>query len=187
MKEKQTFSTIFILFVVMLVSLPFLTTFQDILTRILMSFQGYRVLQNIVVPYEIRIVASFLTLLHIPVAANNLFIQFTKNGQTQVVYIIWNCVGWQSFLIFLITLISGFSGHFTIRSKVEAFSIGVVGTYLINIIRLILVMLMYYFTGRGIGLVFHDYFSSVLSIAWLFFFWWFAYGFVLETKLTQKL
>lgn len=180
MKEKQTFSTIFILLIVMMVSLPFLTTFQDILTRILMSFSGYRVLQNFIVPYEIRIVASFLTLLHIPVAANNLFIQFTKNGQTQVVYIIWNCVGWQSFLVLIITFISGFSGHFTKISKIESLLIGIVGTYLINVLRLILVMLMYYFTGRGIGLVFHDYFSSLLSIAWLFAFWWISYSFVLE-------
>lgn len=180
MNQKKTFSTIFILFIVMMVSLPFLTTFQDILTRILMSFEGYKVLQNFIVPYEIRVLASTLSFFHITIQANNLYVQFTRNGQKEAVYIIWNCVGWQSFLVFLITLVTGFSGKFTKVSKLEALFIGILGTYLINILRLILVVIMYYFTGHGIGLIFHDYFSSFMSIGWLFTFWWLSYSFVLE-------
>lgn len=32
------------------------------------------------------------------------------------------------------------------------------------------------------ALLIHDYFAAITTIAWLFFFWWFAYSFVLETK-----
>lgn len=115
--EKSKFSSIFILFVVMLISLPFLTTFQDILTRIVMYFSWYRWLQYVIVPYEMRVLTSLLNLLHIHSQAEAAYIQFMKNGKPEVIYLIWNCVGWQSLLIFLLTIITGFSGNFTLWSK----------------------------------------------------------------------
>lgn len=180
--EKSTFSAIFIILVVMLVSLPFITTFQDILTRIVMWMSWYKALQAVVVPYEMNVLASLLSLMHIKIQVGNAYIQFDRSGVVSTIYLIWNCVGWQSFVVFIMTLITGFSGNFTLTSKGESFLIGILGTYLINILRLVLVVVMYYFTGQGIGLVFHDYFSSFLSIAWLFFFWWFSYAYVLERK-----
>lgn len=182
MREKQTFSGIFILFIVMLVSLPFLTTFQDILTRIVMNFSWYSALQDFVVPYELHVILSVLSSMHISVAQGVDYVQLHRGNESIGVRLIWNCVGWQSIILFLVTLITGFSGRFSWQSKFEAFCIGLLGTYLINMLRLILVMVMYFIAGKGPGIIFHDYFSSFMSIGWLFAFWWFSYTFVLEKK-----
>jgi len=38
---------------------------------------------------------------------------------------------------------------------------------------------IYFWFGRQVGIVFHDYFSNLMTIAWLFVFWWFSYTHVL--------
>jgi len=53
---------------------------------------------------------------------------------------------------------------------------------LVNIFRLVIVVIFYSLAGRPAGIVFHDYFSNLLIFAWLFFFWWFSYSFVLEER-----
>lgn len=180
--ERSTFSSIFILLVAMMVLLPFLTTFQDLLTRIIMHFEIYKWFQNLIVPYQIKILATFLNLLNLPTRAGNSYIEFVRNGRPEVIYLAWNCIGWQTFIFLFITLFSGLSGHYTKLSKLQTFLIGILGTYLVNILRIIIVVLVYYYTGRGVGVVFHDYFSNILSLSWLFIFWIISYKFVLEKK-----
>ncbi len=180
--KRETFSSLFILLVAVLVFLPFITTFQDVLTRIILHFDSYKVLQNIVVPYEMKVLAAVLNLFRLQTEAGPSYVQFIRSGKLEVIYLAWNCIGWQSFLLFFITLITGLSGAYTKFSKFQAFLVGVLGTYLINIFRFAIVVMIYYFTGRGVGTVFHDYFSNLLSILWLFVYWWIAYKYILEEK-----
>ncbi len=180
--EKITFSTLFLLLAVMLMALPFLTTLEDILTRIVMGVGWYRQIQEVIVPYEMRIVTALLNLFQLHAQAGNAYIQLDQHGHKEVIYLIWNCVGWQSFVLFFLTLFTGLAGKFTVSSKLQALAIGLLGTYLINIARLVLVMVIYGLLGRGIGIVFHDYFSGLLSISWLFGFWYISYSWVLEEK-----
>lgn len=180
--ERTTISNLFIILVVMMVLLPFITTFQDILTRVVLHFDIYRAFQNLVIPYEMRVLAAVLNFLNLTTRAGPSYIEFIREGKTEVIYLAWNCIGWQSFVFLIITLISGLSGRHTLMSKLQALLLGILGTYLINVFRLVFVIVMYYFTGRGIGVVFHDYFSNLLSITWLFVFWWIAYSFVLVPK-----
>ena len=106
-----------------------------------------------------------------------------KDGVNQYTYIAWNCIGWQSLLFFLLTAWVGFQGEkFTFSSKIKAWLIGFLGTFLVNIIRITLVILLAYYFGQNIAIIFHDYGSTFAVIGWLFFFWWFAYRFVLEEK-----
>lgn len=180
--RKPVFSTLFIILCVMLALLPFINSFQDVLTRIVLHFELYRSFQELVVPYELKILATLLNLVNIPTRSGAAYIMYMKDSRPEVIYLAWNCIGWQSFIFLLITLISGLSGRFTRMSKLEALIIGILGTFIVNMLRLTLVVVMYYLTGRGFGLVFHNYFSNLLSILWLFVFWWIAYTFVLEHK-----
>lgn len=174
---------LFIVIVFILLLLPFWTIFQDFLTRGVMSIGWYRKIQDVIVPYELQVIGSILTLIHLPVRVGNAYIEWTRaNGQNEVIYLIWNCVGWQTFVLFIITLATGLSGQHTWVSKFEALLFGLLGTYLINISRLVLVIIVYMFTGKTFGQVFHDYFSSVLTLSWLFFYWWFAFKYILEEK-----
>jgi len=86
--------------------------------------------------------------------------------------------------LFGVTLITGLSGRYTLSSKGETLAIGILGTYLINVFRLVLVVVVYFNAGRPFGIIFHDYFSNILTLGWLFFFWWFSYSYVLQQKIS---
>lgn len=184
-QSKRTLTGVLTLVVLVLIILPFWSTFQDALTRLIMSIGLYKSLQNVIVPYELRIIGSILTLFQFPVRVGQAYIEWTKaSGGNEVIYLAWNCVGWQTLVLLGITLITGLSGRHTLASKAETLAIGILGTYLVNIFRLALVVVVYFIVGRPFGIIFHDYFSNLLTLSWLFFFWWFAYRYVLEEKQT---
>ena len=182
-QSKRTLTGVLTLVVLILIILPFWTSFQDVLTRFIMQIGLYRSLQDIIVPYELRIIGTLLTLAGFPVRVGQAYIEWTKaSGGNEVIYLAWNCVGWQTLVLFGITLITGLSGRHTLASKGETLAIGILGTYLINVLRLVLVVVVYFIAGRSYGIVFHDYFSNLLTLSWLFLFWHFSYSFVLEPK-----
>lgn len=39
-----------------------------------------------------------------------------------------------------------------------------------------------YYINSLFALVVYDYLVALMAVAWLFFFWWFSYAFVLEQK-----
>lgn len=181
--KKRTFMWILVITALTLSFLPFWNSIQDLLMRLLMASGGYRAIQDLIVPYELRIVGSILVLLGIPVRLGAEYIEWTKSsGGNEVVYLVWNCVGWQTLVLFGVTLLTGLSGQYTKLSKLQTFMIGLLGTYLVNIFRLTLVLIVYFYTGRVFGIVFHDYFSNLFSLLWLGFFWWFSYNHVLVSK-----
>ena len=186
-QSKRTLTRVLILAVLVLAVLPFWTSLQDLLTRYIMKIELYKSIQNVIVPYELGIVGTLLTVLGLPVRIGNAYIEWTKtSGGSEVVYLAWNCIGWQSLVLFVITLLTGLSGRHTLTSKLETLAVGVLGTYLVNIFRLVLVVVVYFSVGRSFGIIFHDYFSNLLTLGWLFIFWWFSYRYVLEQRETVE-
>jgi exosortase/archaeosortase family protein len=51
--------------------------------------------------------------------------------------------------------------------------IGIFGTYLINILRIVIVISLYYFYGREIGEPVHNYLGYIMLILWIPVFWLF--------------
>lgn len=180
--SKLTLQRVLILAVLVLVGLPFWGSFQDVLTRLVMSIGWYKSIQDLIVPYELSVVGTLLRLIGVPVRVGNSYFEWTKGGSSEAVFMVWNCVGWQTLVLFIITLLTGLAGKHTFTSKLETLAIGILGTYLVNIGRLTLVVLVYYLIGRPLGIVFHNYFSNIMTLAWLFVFWWFAHTYVLEEK-----
>jgi len=182
-QSKKTLSRVIILAILVLLILPFWTSFQDLLTQIVMKVGWYRSLQNVIVPYELRVIGTLLTIAGFPIRVGGAYLEWTKEGGgNEVIYLAWNCVGWQTLVLFVITLITGLSGKHTLASKCETLAIGILGTYLVNVLRLVIVVVVYFFIGRPVGIIFHDYFSNLLTLSWLFFFWYFTYNYVLEDK-----
>ena len=178
LKEKSTFQVIFLAFAVLMIFLPFITTFNEFLTKVIERFQFYIVLEDYVVPYLSRLVGVIL----IPFGFH---IIGTPEGllmpeKSLAINIAWNCIGWQSMILIIITLITGLHGHYSKLSKAQCILIGITGTFLINIIRIATVVLFAVYFGYFPAIIYHDYFSNLLIILWLFFFWWFSYAFVLE-------
>jgi exosortase/archaeosortase family protein len=181
-KAKSTFSTLFLVLVVLLMFLPFITTFNEFLTRVFLRLEWYRVIENFVVPFEVRSIVAVLRLFGMEVSGSNTTISVTVNGALQTMWISWNCIGWQSAILLVFTLFTGLQGSYKISSKVETIIIGILGTFVMNIFRMSLVVIIFKYFGHLPALIFHDYFANVAIIAWLFFYWWFCYRFVLEEE-----
>lgn len=177
-KEKLTFKNIFLVLAILLVILPFLTTFSEQLTGIIQKTPLYLFIQNHIVPVEVRIVALILSLLQIPVGIDTN--SLTVAGQP--LQVTWNCLGWQSVLFLLVSFFTGLQGAFKLSSKVEAAAIGLLGTFWINILRITFISILGGYFPSVFAVVFHDYFATLITAAWLFFFWYFAYTFVLAPR-----
>ncbi|MFH1367110.1 MAG: exosortase/archaeosortase family protein [Patescibacteria group bacterium] len=177
-REKSTFQVIFLATAVILLFLPFITTFNEFLTKIVERFQFYTVIEDVIVPYLSRLVGVMLLPFGYEVAGTpeGLFLA-QKNLNIQIA---WNCVGWQSMILIIITLITGLQGRYTKFSKGQAVLIGLLGTFLFNVLRITSVVLFAVYFGYFPAVIYHDYFSNLLIILWLFFFWWFSYAFVLD-------
>lgn len=192
-QQKDTFVTILLILTLVLMLLPFMATFNDILTRLIIKLDYYRFVQNIIVPWEVRMVGVLLWPFGFQPAVMGDYLALgggpspTSAIGKQVaqapflIEIAWNCVGWQSLLFFIITAFIGLQGdQYSWVSKIKALLIGVLGTFIINLLRITGVALTAYYLGQNVAMVLHDYGSTLLIIIWLFFFWWFSYKFVLE-------
>lgn len=179
--RKETFKNIFFVLAVILVILPFLTTFSEQLTGLMQKTPIYRLIQEYIVPYEVRIVGMILNAVGIPTGVGG--DQLSVAGQPLTVT--WNCLGWQSVLFLLVSMATGLQGQFKTLSKLEAAAIGILGTFWINIARIVFVSILGGYFPSVFAVVFHDYFATLVTAAWLFGFWWFVYSFVLEERTTR--
>ncbi len=175
---KKTFSYLFLALVMLLMLFPFVTTFNELLTRIVENSLLYRPIETYFIPYQVVLVRFIISILGVQTAPGTVAI--IKNGVNQGTFISWNCIGWQSLVILLFSLKSGLVGNYTIASKIQSTIVGILGTFLINIFRISLVITLLYYFGKAPATIIHDYGAVFVSIVWLFFFWWFSYRYILE-------
>lgn len=179
MKSKTTFQIILLMLALSLALLPLATSLNEGLTRVVEKMFWYKLLEQYVVPYESKILAGVLSAVPgVEVYSNIRGIEL--NGMQ--IYVTWNCIGWQSFLLLLVSVGVGFGRHFSIRSQILAFVFGSLGLFLVNVFRLSLTSLLAVYAPEVFTILFHNYFAALLTIAWLFFFWWFSYSFILEER-----
>lgn len=157
------------------------------------NLKGYWFIRDVIVPFEVKMVGGILTLLGMQVAVTKEYVVLGPSMDSAgsplagsgpfIAEIIWNCIGWQSILFFILTCWVGLQGdRYTNVSKVKVLIIGLLGTFLVNILRIVVVILVAYYIGQLTAAIVHEYGSLLVSIVWLFFFWWFSYSFVLEEK-----
>lgn len=164
----------------LLMTLPLVTTFNDMLTAWAQLLGANNPLQTIV-PVEARMVVSLLSLTGVQAAAAGANIQvWDGSGSMHVLFISWNCIGWQSLILFGVSLISGFRGETTLESRLQVFCVGVAGTMLLNLLRVATVAYLAATVGMTPAVLFHDYGGTVLFVGFLFGFWTLAQRWLLE-------
>ncbi|MBU1110701.1 exosortase/archaeosortase family protein [Patescibacteria group bacterium] len=178
MHKKQTFLTIFILAAVILAILPFVTTLNELMTRIVESTRLYQIIEKIIVPGEVKLIGVLL----LPFNLDFVAVPDGMIINDIYVHLSWNCIGWQGMLLLLVTFIGGLQGNFTRWSKVEAIIIGILGTFVVNLVRMAITVLLAIYSSQLFAIIFHDYFAAFVFIVWLLFYWWFVYGYVLITE-----
>lgn len=186
MNQKKTFNLLLAFLAITLVSLPFITTFNSVLTAIINSFGLYRAVQETIVPFESRLILVLVRFLGIKAflgkAGERASFYLLKGTTYFPVELQWNCLGWQSLMLLIISFIVGLQGNFSKISKLECILIGFLGTFLVNLLRMVFITVGIYYVNTVFALLIHDYFAALTTIVWLFFFWWFSYAFVLEKK-----
>ncbi|HEY3194977.1 MAG TPA: exosortase/archaeosortase family protein [Candidatus Dormibacteraeota bacterium] len=165
----------------LLMLLPLVTTFDDLLTAWALRLGANNPLQSIV-PVETGMVVSMLGLVGIKAAASGSHIVVWDGaGSMHTLFISWNCIGWQSVLLLGVSFISGLRGRQLLDSRIQVVVIGVAGTMLLNLARVAMVAALEASWGHLPALLFHDYAGTIIVIVWLFAFWIFVQRWVLAS------
>ena len=158
----------------LLMVLPLVTTFDELLTAWALQLGANNPLQAIV-PAESRMVVALIGLLGVHAAASGShLVVWDGSGSMHTLFISWHCIGWQSLVLFGISLASGLRGGHPVEARAQVVLIGVAGTMLLNLVRVALVAVMAATVGVAPAVFFHDYGGTVMFVAFLFAFWAFA-------------
>ena len=182
-----TYQTILLLAAGLLLVLPFITTFNEFLTRAVMELRLDWILTEWVVPTEVRFIALILQPFGITTEVTDTALYLYKSGSDFPipVYISWNCVGWQSFILFSITLLTGLQGPFSRGRKLQVIALGLLGTFWMNLLRMAFVALVAYYFGRLPAVVFHDYGGTLMILAWLAIFWYALFNYFVADEIER--
>ena len=156
--------------VLLLLALPFITTYDDLLTAGAMRLGVAGPLQS-VSPIEARMVVALLQLVGIHAAAAGSQLVVWGSGGPTNLFISWNCIGWQSLVLLVMSLVVGLRGGHSREAAVQVMLIGLLGTVLVNLVRVTIVCVLAATAGRWPALIFHDYGGTLMTVAWLFAFW----------------
>jgi exosortase/archaeosortase family protein len=171
----------------LLMLLPLVTTFDDLLTAWAMQFGANNPLQAIV-PAEARMVVGLLGLAGIHAAASGShLVVWDGGGAMHTLYISWNCIGWQSLVLLGVSFLSGLRGSHPIEARVQVIVIGVAGTMLLNLLRVAAVAAIAATIGVTPAVLFHDYGGTLLVIGFLFGFWIFVQRWILGSMPSDEL
>jgi exosortase/archaeosortase family protein len=180
--EGRIYQRLIVVAAVTFVILPFVTTFNEFLTRIVESLHFVAFIQGLAAPFIVRVVAVILQVMRIPASIDGSFLYLGGSWMSLRIYISWNCIGWQSFVLFAFTLLTGLQGPYTQRSKFLTVLMGLEGTFLVNMVRILIPTILAYFFGYIPAIVFHDYLGTLLTLLWMGVFWNYAFGSILVSE-----
>jgi exosortase/archaeosortase family protein len=163
-----------------LLILPFFSTFGELLTKAAMAAGFDAWLGQWIAPVEGQLVHGALALIGIPSAYDGSLLYVGTGPGSLALYISWNCVGWQTVLFLLVSMATGLQGEYTLRSRLETVTLGVLGIAVLNIVRITVVAVVAYLFGQLPAVIVHDYGSVIATVAFLMAFWAFAYNVVLD-------
>src|SRR6202521_1742672 len=165
----------------LLMLLPLVTTFDDLMTTWALQLGANNPLQSIV-PIEARMVVGLLGLAGVHAAVSGSYlVVWDRAGVMNTLFISWNCIGWQSLVLLGVSLITGLRGRHPIEARAQVIVIGLAGTMLLNLMRVAAVAAIAATIGVTPAILFHDYGGTVLVIAYLFLFWMFAHRWILAS------
>jgi exosortase/archaeosortase family protein len=166
----------------LLMVLPLVTTFDDLLTAWALQLGAGNPLQSIV-PVEARMVVGLLGLVGVHAAASGSYlVVWDRAGSMHSLLISWNCIGWQSLILLGVSFLSGLRGHQTREARAQIVIIGIAGTMLLNLLRVAAVAVLAATAGQTTAVLFHDYGGTALMVGWLFVFWIFVQRWILVAE-----
>ena len=185
-RERDVNLTLIALTCGLLMVLPLVTTFDELLTALAMQLGANNPLQAIV-PVEARMIVSLLGPIGVHAAASGSHIVVWDGaGSMHTLFISWNCIGWQSLILFGVSLLSGLRASQSFESRAQVVLIGVAGAMLLNLLRVAAVAWIAAAVGVGPAILFHDYGGTLLFVGYLFAFWVLAQRWILQARVLES-
>lgn len=122
------------------------------------------------IPYFVQIIAFILRTLGIParLVTQDTFVLQTLTGRIQYLYVVPKCIGIYSFLTFaIIIVVTMIEDTSSLRTRLVWSVAGIVGAFIVNIIRVSLIFGGIYYFGFEIWSVTHSTVGYALFILWL--------------------
>ena len=180
--EGKIYQKLILYAAIAFIVLPFITSFNEVLTKVVESLHFVNAMQGVAAPFIVKVLVVLLRALGVPASVDGSFLYLTGKWMPLKVYINWNCIGWQSFILLALTIITGLQGSYTRRSKLVTILIGVEGTFLINMVRILIPTLIAYKVDYIPAIIFHDYIGTLFTLLWLGAFWSYAFDGILVKK-----
>jgi len=153
----------------------------DDLLAVLAQRSGLDALVAGIAAPEARMVAATLNLIGFQAASDGATLWVFGAHPIKMV-LGWNCVGWQGLVIFGITLLVGLRHQEHWEPYVHLIAIGVFGTVVVNLARIVLVSILAANAGYYPAIFVHDWAATLFTICWLGGFWVFAQRWILELE-----
>jgi exosortase/archaeosortase family protein len=155
----------------LLLALPLVATFDDLLAVGAVQARLAGPL-DAVAPLEARMAAALLGWVGIRAGVSGpALVLVVPHGAPLTLWITWNCVGWQSLVLFAISLATGLRGGLRWDVRVQVVLTGLAGTVLVNVLRMAVVAIVATVVGSHTAVLLHDYGGTLLVVAWLLAFW----------------
>lgn len=180
MSRRLTYQHILVATAIIFLILPFVITFNELLTKIAENLRLYIHIQKMIVPTLTKMAGAILKFFGVQTAIYGGTMYLQGGGHPLLVYISWNCIGWQSQILFAFAIVTVIQGSYTMGSKIACLIIGILGTILINVGRIALVCLIALYWGQLPAKIFHDHGGTILILTWLLFYWHFSSNYVLR-------
>ena len=156
---------------------PFIATFDDLLAALAQRSGLDATVAGIAAP-EARMVAAALNLVGVHAASTGATLWVFGAHPVKLV-IGWNCVGWEGLVIFGMTLVVGLRPQEHWEATLHILIIGILGTVVVNLVRIALVSVLAADAGYYPAIFVHDWAATLFTVVWLFGFWAFAQRWIL--------
>jgi exosortase/archaeosortase family protein len=180
--EGKIYQKLILYAAIAFIMLPFVTSFNEFLTKVVESLNFVSAVQSVAAPFVVKVVVVILRALGVPASIDGSNLYLTGGWMPLKVYISWNCIGWQSLILLALTIVTGLQGQYTRRSKLMTILIGLEGTLLINVVRILIPTLLAFHIGYIPAIIFHDYMGTLLTLLWMGGFWSYSFSNILVKK-----
>jgi exosortase/archaeosortase family protein len=180
--EGKIYQKLILYAAIAFIVLPFVTSFNEFLTKVVESLNFVSAVQSVAAPFVVKVVVVILRALGVPASIDGSNLYLTGGWMPLKVYISWNCIGWQSLILLALTIVTGLQGQYTRRSKLITILVGLEGTLLINVVRILIPTLLAFYIGYIPAIIFHDYMGTLFTLLWMGGFWSYSFSNILVKK-----
>ena len=163
--------------------IPFIGTMNDLMAKIAALIGLDDFIETNISPQMAVTVAALLTYVFgVEATALGPSIYLVEHQLPYRLILDWNCVGWQSLLLLLVSLVTGLQGDHSRLSRWKCILLGLLNVALLNLLRVSLDALILEAYGPTIAIAFHDYATLPLTFLWLAGFWYISTNYILTPR-----